>query len=190
MSLQRITCDTSSAGLVHSCEPCNRELGRVRGVMLFSGDFDFTALIAALKGEDKAAAAEIIEQAATDGKLHIISETTGSFDGGSAQTGDGYGDEDSRLLGYLYTLTFKDPSYQGNEEFWEMAEKDHWKMVWRTENILHFADKPATIQATNPVEEDLTSAVVWNVTATWKSKSKPKTAPLTHIAQYFEGCWE
>lgn len=190
MSLQRITCESSIGSIVHTCEPCNRELGRVRGVMLFAGDYDFEPLITALKGEDAAKAVELIEQAATEGKLHIISETTGSFDGGSAQTGDGYGDEESRLLGYLYTLTFKDPSYSGNEEFWEAAEKDHWKPVWRTENILHFADKPATIQATNPIEEDLTSAVVWNVQATWKSKQKPRTAPMEHIAKYFEGCWQ
>jgi len=190
MSLQRITCETSTEGLTHACEPCNRELGRVRGVILFEGDFDFTSLIAALKGEAASAATTIIENAVADGKAHIISETTGTFDGGSAQTGDGYGDEETRLLGYLYSLQFNDPSYADNVEFWEIAEKQHWKLAWRTETLVHFCDKPATIQAIDPVEADLTSAVVWQVTASWKSKTKPRVAPLTHIAKYFEGCWE
>ena len=119
----------------------------------------------------------------------LISETRGTFDGGAAQTGDGYGDEETRLLGYLYTLNFKDPSYAPNTEFWEKAENGHWIVAWRTETKLHFADKPAGIQAIAPVEQDLTSAVAWNVTATWKSKKKPVVVDLEPLADFFEGCW-
>lgn len=189
MSLQRITCETTTEGLTHACEPCNRELGRVRGVILFEGDFDFAPLITALKGTSEEAATAIIDAAVEAGKAHIISETTGTFDGGSAQTGDGYGDEETRLLGYLYTLNFNDPSYAENVEFWEIAEKQHWKILWRTETLAHFCEQPATLQAIDPVEADLTSAVVWQVTASWKSKNKPRVAPLEHISKYFEGCW-
>ncbi|MBQ9602449.1 MAG: hypothetical protein IJR42_01390 [Paludibacteraceae bacterium] len=191
MSLQRITCDgASGTPLVHTCDPCERELGRVRGACLVDGSFDFTALIAALKGSDPSAAQNLFEQAIEDGDIHLISETTGTYDGGSPQTGDGYGDEETRLLGYLHTLNFKDPSYAGNKDFYEQAEKEHWKLIWRTETLLHFVNKPAGIQAIAPVETDLTSAVVWDVTATWKSKEKPEIAPLAHLAKYFEGCWE
>lgn len=191
MSLQRITCEgASQEALVHTCDPCERELGRIRGVCLVDGSFDFTALIAALKGAQASAAQELFEQAIEDGKIHLISETTGTYDGGSPQTGDGYGDEETRLLGYLHTLNFKDPSYAGNREFYENVEKEHWKLIWRTETLLHFVNSPAAVQAIAPVEQDLTSAVVWDVTATWKTKIKPEIAPLAHIAKYFEGCWE
>lgn len=192
MSLQRITCgEASGENLIHSCDPCGRELGRIRGVALVDGSVDLTELIDALKtGNNAQTAQTTFESLIESGKLHLISETTGTFDGGSAQTGDGYGDEETRLLGYLYTLSFKDPSYSGNKDFYERAENEHWKLIWRTETLLHFADKVANIQAIAPVEQDLTSAVAWNVTATWKSKNKPDIAPLAPLAKYFEGCWE
>lgn len=191
MSLQRITCEgASQEALVHTCDPCERELGRIRGVCLVDGSFDFAPLIDALKGSQASAAQELFEQAIEDGNIHLISETTGTYDGGSPQTGDGYGDEETRLLGYLHTLNFKDPSYAGNREFYANVEKEHWKLIWRTETLLHFVDSPAAVQAIAPVEQDLTSAVVWDVTATWKTKNKPEIAPLAHIAKYFEGCWK
>lgn len=191
MSLQRITCgDLSGETLIHTCDPCGRELGRVRGVALVDGSVDLTELIDALKtGSSAQSAQTIFESLIESGQLHLISETTGTFDGGSAQTGDGYGDEENRLLGYTYTLAYKDPSYSGNKDFYEKAENSHWNLIWRTETLLHFADKPANIQAIAPVEQDLTSAVVWNVTATWKSKNKPEIAPIEPLAKYFEGCW-
>lgn len=192
MSLQRITCGDVES-FVHICDPCNRELGRVRGVILFSDAFDIQSLIEKLKSTtpaDKTAAVTAIEQGVAAGTVHLISETNGTFDGGSPQTGDGYGDEENRLLGYLYTLQFKDPSYSANKDFYETAESNHWYIAWRTETLLHFADKPASLQAIAPVEEDLTSNVVWNVTATWKSKYKPEIAPLDALEDYFKGCWE
>lgn len=192
MSLQRITCGVASGeSLIHTCDPCGRELGRIRGVALVDGSTDLTELIDALKNSSQEQNAEtLFESLVEAGKIHIISETTGTYDGGAAQTGDGYGDEETRLLGYLHTLTFKDPSYSGNKDFYEHAENEHWLLIWRTETLLHFSDKPATIQAIAPVEQDLTSAVVWNVTATWKSKNKAEIAPLAPLARYFEGCWE
>lgn len=189
MSIQRITCGgLSGENILHTCDPCGRELGRVRGVALVDASVDLTELIDELKNGSEQASTTF-ESLIESGKLHLISETTGTFDGGSAQTGDGYGDEETRLLGYLYTLSFKDPSFSGNKDFYEKAENEHWKLIWRTETLLHFADKPAGIQAIAPIEQDLTSAVAWNVTATWKSKNKPEIAPLEPIAKYFEGCW-
>lgn len=190
MSLQRLTCEGASGeSLVHLCDPCGRELGRVRGVVLFDGSYDIATLIAKLKSNNTTEAATLFETAVENGNAHLISETTGTFDGGSAQTGDGYGDEETRLLAYLYTLSFKDPSYANNKEFWEKVENEHWIVAWRTETLLHFADKPAGIQAIAPVEQDLASSVAWNVTATWKSKAKPEIVPLEPLAKYFEGCW-
>lgn len=191
MSLQRITCESVSGdSLIHVCDPCNRELGRVRGVVIFDGSFDIESLITKLKSANDSEAATAFEEAVSSGKAHLFPETTGTFDGGAAQTGDGYGDEENRLLGYQYTLNYKDPSFAGNTEFWERAESSHWYVAWRTETLLHFSDKVASLQAIAPVEQDLTSAVVWDVTATWKSKNKPIVAPLAPLAKYFEGCWE
>lgn len=191
MSLQRLTCtDTSGEVLTHVCEPCNRELGRVRGVIMLDGSFDVAEFTEKMKTASEEAVA-LFETAVENGTAVIISETTGTYDGGSPQTGDGYGDEENRLLGYLYTLSFKDPSYnEENKEFWENAERKHWYMCWRTETLFRIADVPANVQAIDPVEQDLTSAVAWNVTATWKSKNKPAIVPLEPLKKFFEGCWQ
>ena len=193
MALQRLTCEgVSGIAPVHVCDPCERELGRVRGVILFRGDYDVESLIAKLKlgtPEGNEQAVTQFETAIQNGDAHLISETSGTYDGGAPQEGDGYGDEENRLLGYLHTLNFKDPSYAGNVEFYEQIEKEHYKVAWRTETLLHFGDKPAAVHAIDPVEEDLTSVVVWNGTATWKSKNKAKVAPLEALKKYFEGCW-
>lgn len=198
MSLQRITCSDGGTS-IHECDPCNRELGRVRGVMLIRTKTIVDDIIAKIRAyvaaEDsgKAAAKTAVVSALSDaianGDLHLISETTGTYDGGSAQTGDGYGDEDTRLLGYQKTLTWKDPSYANNADFYENIEKEKWYLAWRTETLLHFADKPASIQAIDPVEEDLTSAVVWNGTGTWKTKKKETLLPYEVLEEYFDGCW-
>lgn len=193
MSLQRITCEGASGEeLIHVCDPCEHELGRVRGVCLIDPSYEYATLFEKLKGDAtaQAAAAALFEAGIENGKIHLISETNGTYDGGSPQTGDGYGDEETRLLGYLYTLAFKDPSFSGNKDFWERIEKEHWILMWRTETLLRITDKPAGIQAIDPVEADLTSSVAWNITATWKSKKKPEIAPLGPLAKYFEGCWE
>lgn len=190
MALQRIICGNGAGGaLVHTCNPCDRELGRVRGVVLVDGSVDLTAFVAAAKADADGAAATKLEELIEGGKAHLISETTGTFDGGAAQTGDGYGDEETRLLGYLYTLTFKDPSYASNVEFYEKAEAEHWKIIFRTETLLHIVDVPSSIQAVAAIEQDLTSAVAWNVTATWKSKKKVAVVPIGSTAKFFEGCW-
>ena len=196
MSLQRITCEQASGEtLIHACDPCGRELGRVRGVVLFDGSLEeeyrtFIANLISGQEQQLTTAVTWFENVITQGKAHLISETTGTEDGGAAQTGDGYGDEETRLLGYLHTLTFKDPSYAGNKDFWQQAELNHWLIAWRTETLLHFADKPAGLQVTDPTEQELTSAVVWNITATWKSKNHPDLAPIEPLKKYFEGCWD
>lgn len=190
MALVHYNCDTDETALAHVCEPCNRELGRVRGTLLINPSFDVEGFIAKLKGETAETAVTAFESAITSGDIILIPETTGTFDGGAAQTGDGYGDAETRLLGYLYTLNFNDPSFASNVEFWEAAEKRSWKFAWRTESLIHFSDKAGTLQAIAPVEQDLTSAVVHQVTATWKSQNKPRVAPLEHIEKYFSGCWK
>lgn len=189
MSIQRLTC-TSETGkpVSHVCNPCSdKELGRVRGIGLASSDFNRDDFIKALK--DGEGAEQILEDAITAGKVHIIPETTGTYNGGEPEYGDGYGDEAQRLRSRNHELTFSDPSYAENEEFWTEVEKSHWYPFWRTEKLIHFADKPASVVTTDPTEADLNSDVTWNGTITWKSKNKAAIAPLEQVAEFFEGCW-
>lgn len=191
MSLQRLTCESESGKKVtHVCNPCSdKELGRVRGVILASSAFDRAAFIEALKKDD-GTAEELFVASLSKGELHFIPETTGTYNGGEPEYGDGYGDEAQRLRSRNHELAFNDPSYAENEEFWAEVEKSHWYPIWRTEKLLHIGDKPASVVSTDPVEADLNSDVTWNVNATWQSKNKATIAPLGDLAKYFDGCWE
>lgn len=191
MSLQRLTCESETGkAVVHICNPCSdKELGRVRSVILASSAFDRDAFKAALKKGD-GSAFEILETAVAEGSAHLISETTGTYNGGEPEYGDGYGDETQRLRSRNHELAFNDPSYAENEEFYAEVEKSHWYPIFRTEKLLHFADKPATVVATDPVEADLNSDVTWNVTCSWKSKNKASVVPIDDkIKDIFDGCW-
>lgn len=195
MSLQRLTCESETGkAVVHVCNPCSdKELGRVRGLFLFSSAFkidEFKEALKATTADEAAKAATILEEGITSGTLHLIPETSGSYNGGEPEYGDGYGDESQRLRNRNHEITFKDPSYAENEEFWSEVEKSHWYVGWRTDKLIHIGDKPASVVTTDPIEDSIESDVTWNGTISWKSKKKATILPLENIAKYFEGCWE
>lgn len=191
MSLQRFTCNTENINHKVSCE---QELGRVRGVILFDEHYNIDNFIEKLMLQTSEGDVEVVDlliDACNNGLAYIIPKTTGTFDGGKPTTGDGYfEDEVERVLYNTYTLEFKDPDFKENVRFWSSIEKRRWNICWRTESLLHFSKCPVSIQANSPIEEDLLSAIVWNINATWKSYIKPVVAPVSAIKKYFEGKWQ
>lgn len=179
MSVQRLLCD-GIPELVHVNEPCSRELGRVRGVILFDETFAMASLIAYLQSGTTSDAREVvsmIDAGITAGKVHIINQTKGSYSP-EPHTADGYNEGEKRLLWYNNNLQFDDPTYEENRDFWSHAQKDQRYVAWRTENLLHFADKPANIVITDPISDDVNSAVTWHAELTWKSKELPQIAKV------------
>ena len=77
---------------VHTCNDCgvplNGEMGRIRSMAIIQKDYalDPTSLSSWTTG-------------ITSGDIIIIPETTGSFDGGKAKKGPGYGDTVETYLG-------------------------------------------------------------------------------------------
>lgn len=108
------------------------------------------------------------------GDLILIPETKGTFDGGSPVFAPGYGDQQQRLVGYNFTLTYQDPNYKQNCDFYNaMKFSRGWKFVYRTETQIHIVDYTVQATPTNPVEEDKTTEVTWNVSVTWTGKNNP-----------------
>lgn len=177
-------CTEDVTALVHTCDPCNNvERGRIRSLVLIdpAGDTTMATL--------EALSLEAWKSAVDAGDIIILPRVIGSFDGGTAVEGDGYGDETSRLIGYNYTLDAKDPSYAANIAFWQAAEKKTWKLAYRTETLIHFVDVSVKVQAKAPVEEGLDTDVVWNLHFAWTSDEKPTAKAFADIAELFEkGC--
>lgn len=180
MSLLQLTCDRDQM-LAHTNDPCSRETGRVRGVILFDGSFDIQTIISLLQSGTAADAANVVHRISAGidaGKVHIINQTTGTYNGGEPHTADGFLGDETRLLWYNHQVKFEDPTYDGNRDFWQKAQRDMRYVAWRTETMLHFSDKPANIVVTAPVDSAVTSAVTWHVDLTWKSKNLPE---ISHV---------
>lgn len=183
MSLQRFICYNDT--LTHAYTPCKYELGRIRSVILFDLQFEITQFIELLQ-TDMEAAKSMFDSAYQMGLVHIIANTSGTYNGGEPKTADGYYQDETRLLRHNYNLQFNDPSFEDNLYFWQQAEHHRWYIAWKTETLLRLVSQPVNIVATDPVEDELTSTITWHIEATWSSKVKPDMSALGFLEDYFE----
>lgn len=149
----------------HYCDPCeNPEHGRVRGVAFIRDSFEFTDPSNPVEWQTGIGNKDII----------IIPQTNGSFDGGSEIEVPGYGDQATKLTGYNFVLTVNDPNYANNATFYNQLKRSReWKAAYRTETKLHIIDKVVSVVPKNPVAEDITSEVVWNLAIKWSDEDLP-----------------
>ena len=176
MSIRYKSCESDASNLIHVCDPCNEtELGRIRGIALVEEGTEISVPFTSQEFES------LIES----GALIIIPKTTGSLSH-TPVYGPGYGDADQKKIADESTLAIKDPAYKQNTKFWEAAEKKSWNMLYRTETQLHYVKSSVSITANAPVEDDISSEVVWNVEAKWKSKNKPQNSDLEPVKAFFE----
>jgi hypothetical protein len=150
-------CDTDVPA--HVCNPCEEvEHGRVRSVAFISKGFTFT---------DPTDPTEW--QAGIDtGEIRIIPETLGAFDGGAPVEETGFGDLSTRLTGYDFSLTFKDPNYKDNCAFYDALKNSrNWRVAWRTEKSVHISEASVQALPKNPITEELTSVVAWDTEVKW-----------------------
>lgn len=149
----------------HFCSNCPEpEHARVRSVAFIANDFQFT---------DPSSPAEwnagILAK-----KIIIIPEVNGSFDGGSEVEGPGYGDQSSKLTGYNYVLTYNDPTYKQNADFYNaIKNSQNFKFAYRSESLIHMVEVPVSVIPKNPIVEDIAAEVVWNVLVKWSDGDLP-----------------
>lgn len=104
----------------------------------------------------------------------IIPAVNGTFDGGSEQEGDGYGDQQTKLLGYNFTSTYKDPNYKQNAQFYnEIKKSQNYRYFYRTETQVHITEEAVQAIPKNPVTANTTDEVTWEVTVKWSSGDLP-----------------
>lgn len=156
-------CDTAVPD--HYCNPCETpEHGRVRSVAFIANDFEFTDPSNPVEWQD----------GIDDKKIIIIPETNGSFDGGSEVETPGYGDQQTKLVGYNFQLTYNDPNYKLNADFYNAIKNSRgFRLAYRTESLVHLTQNSVSVVPKNPVAEDLTSEVVWNVLVKWSEGDLP-----------------
>ena len=152
------TCDNIVP--IHVCDPClDKEYGRVRAVAFVKGDYEFL---------DQTNLAEW-EQAVQDGNVILIPKVHGALPEASEQLGPGYGDTTETLLGFEFSLTYYDPNYAENCDFYNQLKRSQdWKLMYKTSSKGHLTSKTVTVIPKAPIEDDLNAEVVWMVLVKWK----------------------
>lgn len=180
MALYEITpCGSvSTSPHIATCCP-DVELARVRSVAFFRKTSPFTDIEDPLEWKSKMDAGNAI----------VIPMTNGSYDGGGAQkTAPGYGDTKTRLLGRTFKISFKDPDYLVNYDYYNTIQNSSdWIPVFRTETIMHVGDNTCSVVPTDPVEDDIEGEVVWKVDVEWSSKNIPSKHSIP--AGIFDRCY-
>lgn len=155
----------------HYCSDCPTiESGRVRATAFIKDTFEFTdptnpnEWIAGIASKD----------------IIIVNRTNGSFDGGSEVEGPGYGDQATELLGFNFVAVYNDPNYTYNADFYNAIKRSgNYRFAYKTETLVHLTTKTVSVIPKNPVADDITSRVQWNVTVKWAEEDLPipYTAP-------------
>lgn len=149
----------------HYCNDCETpEKGRIGSSAFIKDSFEFTNPSNAQEWINGIENKDII----------IIPRTNGSFDGGSEVETTGYGRQATTLSGYNFQAIFNDPNYKLNADFYnEIKRSRNYRYAYVTETLVHITDVPVSVVPKNPVQDDITSDVVWNVTVKWASKDLP-----------------
>jgi len=147
------------SGANNYCDDCaTPEFGRVRSVAYLRYSFEFT---------DPTNPTEWIDGIAS-GDIIIIAAVRGTYDGGAAVTADGFGYKTKEFIGLNNKLTYADPVYKHNRDFYNsLLASGEWKIAFVTGSQVHIAEVPCMVIALNPIDEDLSSSVVWQVEVEW-----------------------
>lgn len=163
----------------HYCNPCDPQEGaRVRSAFFVKISYEFT---------DPTDPAEW-DAAIENGDVIVIPETNGTFDGGTAKYGTGYGNAVSVYINSEFKSTYTDPNYKQNCSFYEgLKTSRSWKFGYRTETLIHIGDTAAIVVAKAPVADDLQGQVNWSVDVSWISRNYP--CPHDVPAGIFDACF-
>lgn len=149
----------------HFCDTCETPEGaRVRSVAFIRDGFTFLDPSNPAEWQAGILSKDII----------IIPSVNGSFDGGSEVEVPGYGDQATALTGYNFVLTYNDPNYKLNADFYNAIKRaTNFRLAYRTENLVHLTQNKVSVVPKNPVTEEITGRVVWNVLVKWAEADLP-----------------
>lgn len=175
------TSNCGESGVIpdYTCSPCPAyEFGRVRSIFYKKTSYDFvdptdpTEWTTAIENKD----------------VIVLWETQGTYDGGTTEELAGFGDRETTNGGTTHILTYKDPNYSDNCDFYNAIKtSNEYEAGFRTSSKIHFTDAPVTITPKNPIADDLKSIVVWEVQLKWQNSNSP--CPYDTPEGTFENCY-
>jgi hypothetical protein len=124
--------------------------------------------------------ASIWQTGITDGKIVIMPNLRGTYDGGTAVTSPGYGRVSLKTTGYNYTANIHDPVYADNYDFYaSLVGNSGWHFAFLTETQGRITQVPVNVSPKDPITDSLDDAVEWQSDISWSAKFAPKpfTAP-------------
>ena len=164
---------------VYSCNPCpDYEYGRVRSVAYVKNTFSFTDPTSPAQWAAGILADDII----------VVWQTKGLYDGGVTAELVGFGDSITINGNTTHTLTYDDPNYKENCDFYNAIKfSQEYYGVFRTSTQIHLTGAPITVTPKNPVADDINSVVTWNVTWKWTNPDSP--CAFNTPAGIFDSCY-
>lgn len=162
----------------HICDPCVvAEHGRVSSIAFIKNTFEFIDPSDPTEWQTGFAAGDII----------LIPQTRGTFDGGSEVEGPGWGRKASSLTGYNFQLQYQDPNYKGNCNFYNILKRSkNMKVAFVTETQVHISVEEVQVIPKNPIQDEVTSEVVWDVLVKWSGPDLP--CPFDVPPTIFDEC--
>lgn len=122
----------------------------------------------------------------SNGSIAIIPLTTGAFDSGIAQKLKGYGRRISTHGNRDMQLKFSVPFDNLNYPFFNNLDKfTDLVPAFRTNSIMHICDQVCDIYTQEVVEEDLETAIAWNIDCIVRSKNLPSKIDASGLMSLF-----
>lgn len=165
------------------CTPClTYEYGRIRHIALISTSYIDTLLASPTS-------ATVWQTGITNGSIFVLYKTQGSYDGGSTSEIAGFGDAATTNGNTTHTLTFKDPNYAENCDFYnELRASADYTLAYVTSDSVHFSEEVVTFSPKNPVQDDINSIVTWEVLCKWTNNDSP-CAYAKPTGNFFDTCY-
>lgn len=146
----------------HCSESCHTEFGRIRAVGFIDPCYDLDIN-----------SQESWDEGVAGGFITIVPQTNGELTIDQLQ-GDGYGKRPQTNTIKEYTLTYNDPTFIGNYNFYDGASGQYkYKIFFRTSDAIYFSDTAVLITPNFSIQNDLGQRIDWTVTLTWRSKFFP-----------------
>ena len=168
------TCDSLIPA--HNCDPClEREYGRIRSVAFIKDGFVFSNPESLTEWQ----------QAIQNGNVILIPQVHGELAEPSEQTGPGYGNTVETLLGFDFVVTYHDPNYAENCDFYnEIKRTQNYRFMYKSGTKGHLTEATVTVIPKAPIADDLNAEVVWMVQVKWKDNDH--ACPFTFPAGVLE----
>jgi len=173
-------CD-EQAMVDYQCSNClDFEYGRIRHGAIISLDYMATLLA-------NPTSAAVWTTGIDNRDIYVLYQISGSYDMTTSE-GPGFGALQSTTGQTTHSVTFKDPNYTGNSDFFNaLRGQTNWGFAYCSETQVHFSEVACSFAPKAAIADDLSSVVTWEVLVKWINQDSP--TPYTFPASIFSTCY-